>query len=72
VACTFEAFNGVAADGVKRVGVIDAEDRLMPIADVRRNAFYAEAPRDRIKAIAALGENGEVIWQSAPAPLPDE
>ncbi|MGH3063135.1 MAG: hypothetical protein ACRDMK_02250 [Gaiellaceae bacterium] len=66
---TFEAFNGVAADGVKRVGVIDAQDRLMPMADVRRNAFYAEAPGDRIKA---LDENGEVIWQSAPVPLPDE
>ena len=69
---TFEAFNGVAADGVKRVGVIDGQDRLMPMADVRRNAFYAEAPDDSIKAIVALDENGEVIWQSAPVPLPDE
>jgi hypothetical protein len=69
---TFEAFNGLAADGVKRVGVIDAQDRLMPIADVQRNAFYADAPGDRFKAIVALDENDEVIWQSAPVPLPDE
>ena len=69
---TFEAFHGLAADGVKSVGVIDAQDRLVPMADVRSNAFYADAPSDRIKAIVALDENGEVIWRSAPVPLPDE
>ena len=69
---TFEGFNGLAADGVKRVGVIDAQDRLMPMADVRGNAFYADPPADRIKAIVALDEKGEVIWQSAPVQLPDE
>jgi hypothetical protein len=69
---TFEAFNGIAADGVKRVGVIDAQDRLVPMADVMGNAFSADAPSDRIKAIVALDEKGEVIWQSAPVPLPDE
>lgn len=69
---TFEGFNGLAADGVKRVGVIDEQDRLVPMADVRGNAFYADAPGDRIKAIVALDENGEVIWRSDPVPLPDE
>ena len=69
---TFEAFNGLAADGVKTVGVIDAQDRLVPMAEVRGNAFSADAPGDRIKAIVALDEKGEVIWQSASVPLPDE
>ena len=69
---TFEAFNGLAADGVKTVGVIDAQGRLVPMAEVRGNAFSADAPGDRIKAIVALDEKGEVIWQSAPVPLPDE
>ena len=69
---TFEAFHGVAADGVKRVGVIDAQDRLVPMAAVRGNAFSADAPSDRVKAVVALDENGEVIWRSAPPQLPDE
>jgi hypothetical protein len=69
---TFEAFNGVAADGVKRVGVIDAQDRLVPMAAVRGNAFSADAPSDGVKAVVALDEKGEVIWRSAPVQLPDE
>lgn len=69
---TFEAFDGLAADGVKRVGVIDAQDRLVPLADVRGNAFHADPPGDRIKTIVAFDEDDEVIWQSAPVPLPDE
>ena len=69
---TFEGFTGLAADGVQRVGVIDAQDRLVPMADVRGNAFYADPPVDRVKAVVALDEDGEVIWQSAPVPLPDE
>jgi hypothetical protein len=52
--------------------VIDAQDRLVPMADVMGNAFSADPPSDRIKAIVALDEKGEVIWQSAPVPLPDE
>jgi hypothetical protein len=52
--------------------VIDAQDRLVPMTDVWGNAFYGDAPGDRIKAIVALDESGEVIWQSAPVPLPDE
>ena len=69
---TFESFQGVAADGVKRVAVIDDEDRLVPMAEVANNAFFAAAPSDRIKAIAALSEGGAVIWQSAPVQLPVE
>jgi hypothetical protein len=30
---------GFAADGVKRVGVIDVQDRLIPVADVASNIF---------------------------------
>ncbi|HEV2903117.1 MAG TPA: hypothetical protein VGW30_07620 [Gaiellaceae bacterium] len=69
---TYESFHGLAADGVARVGVVDGQERLVPMATVRGNAFYGEAPADRIKAIVALDENGEVIWRSAPVPLPDE
>jgi hypothetical protein len=69
---TFEAFRGLAADGVKRVGVIDAQDRLVPMAAVRRNAFSADAPSDRVKAVVALDEKGDIIWRSAPPQLPDE
>ena len=69
---TFESFTGLAADGVTRVGVITELDRLVPLAAVRGNAFYADALSRRIKAIVALDEKGEVIWQSAPVPLPDE
>jgi hypothetical protein len=68
----YESFHGLAADGISKVGVIDAQDRLVPMADVERNAFYASAPEGRVKSIVALDEAGEVIWRSPPRPPPDE
>ncbi len=52
--------------------MIDAQDRLVPMAAVRGNAFYADPPSDRVKAVVALDEKDEVIWRSAPPQLPDE
>jgi hypothetical protein len=68
----YESFVGLAADGVAKVGVIDEQDRLVPMADVAGNAFYAEAPEGRVKSVVALDEAGEVIWKSPPRTPPDE
>jgi hypothetical protein len=68
----YQSFHGLAADGVHSVGVIDARDRLVPMARVQGNAFWADPPADRVKAIVALDGDGDVIWRSAPAPVPDE
>jgi hypothetical protein len=68
----YQSFHGLAADGVHGVGVIDARDRLVPMARVQGNAFWADPPVDRVKAVVALDADGEVIWRSAPIPMPDE
>ena len=68
----YESFIGLAADGVAKVGVIDEQDRLVPMADVDGNAFYADAPEGRVKSVVALDEAGEVIWKSPPRTPPDE
>jgi hypothetical protein len=68
----YESFVGLAADGVAKVGVIDEQDRLVPMADVDGNAFYGDAPDGRVKSVVALDEAGEVIWKSPPRPPPDE
>jgi hypothetical protein len=68
----YEAISGFAADGVKRVAVIDEQDRVVPIAEVVGNVFYGDVRSDRVKTLAALDAAGEVIWRSAPVPLPDE
>jgi hypothetical protein len=68
----YESFLGLAADGVSKVGVIDEQDRLVPMADVEGNAFSADAPEGRVKSVVALDEAGEVIWRSPPRPPPDE
>jgi hypothetical protein len=68
----YESFVGLAADGVAKVGVIDEQDRLVPMADVDGNAFYADAPDGRVKSIVALDEAGDVIWRSPPRTPPDE
>ena len=68
----YESFLGLAADGVAKVGVIDEQDRLVPMADVDGNAFYADAPEGRVKSVVALDEAGEVIWNSPPRTPPDE
>jgi hypothetical protein len=68
----YQSFHGLAADGIHSVGVIDARDRLVPMARVQGNAFWANPPGDQVKAVVALDDDGEVIWRSAPVPLPDE
>ena len=68
----YESFLGLAADGVAKVGVIDEQDRLVPMADVDGNAFYADAPEGRVKSVVALDEAGDVIWRSPPRTPPDE
>jgi hypothetical protein len=67
----YQSFYGLAADGVHSVGVIDARDRLVRMARVQGNAFWAD-PVDQVKAVVALDADGDVIWRSAPAPPPDE
>jgi hypothetical protein len=69
---TYDTISGFAADGVKRIAVIDAQDRVVPTADVVGNIFYSVGPSDRVKGIAALDEAGEVIWRSAAIQPPDE
>jgi hypothetical protein len=69
---TYDTIAGFAADGVQRIAVIDVQDRVVPIADVVGNIFFSEGPDDRVKAIAALDEAGEVIWRSAAIQPPDE
>jgi hypothetical protein len=68
----YHSFQGFAADGVKRVAIIDARDRVVPVADVVGNVFYAARTPDRAKAVAALDEAGEVIWRGGAVQLPDE
>jgi hypothetical protein len=68
----YESFLGLAADGISKVGVIDEQDRLVPMADVDGNAFSADAPEGRVKSIVALDEAGEVIWKSPPRTPSDE
>jgi hypothetical protein len=68
----YESFLGLAADGISKVGVIDEQDRLVPMADVDGNAFSGDAPEGRVKSIVALDEAGEVIWRSPPRTPPDE
>jgi hypothetical protein len=63
---------GFAADGVKRIAVIDAQDRVVPIAEVVGNTFYSNGQGEQVKALAALGEADEVIWRTAPIEPPDE
>jgi hypothetical protein len=69
---SYDSFQGVAADGVASVGVVDARDRVVPMAQVRRNAFFADRPTDRVKAVVALDADGEVIWRSPPVEWPEE
>lgn len=69
---TYDTISGFAADGVKRIAVIDGQDRVVPMADVVGNIFFSVGPDDRVKGIAALDEAGEVIWRSAAIQPPDE
>jgi hypothetical protein len=66
------AVAGFAADGIKRIAVIDAQDRVVPIAEVVDNTFYSDGQGDQVKALVALDEADEVIWRLAAPELPDE
>jgi hypothetical protein len=68
----YDSFRGLAADGVSQVGVVDGRDRLVPLARVERNAFFAEPPKDRVKAVVAYDAEGELIWRSPPVEWPEE
>jgi hypothetical protein len=68
----YDTISGFAADGVKRIAVVDAQGRVVPMADVVGNIFYSEGPSDRVTGLAALDEAGEVIWRSAAIQPPDE
>lgn len=69
---TYERFEGFAADGVKRIGVIDAEDRLIQVAGVADNVFFTPVPPENIKRIVGLDAAGEVVWRGPEIPLPEE
>ena len=66
----YESFQGLAADGVARVGVVDARDRDVPLARVQHNAFWAQTPSDRVKGVVAFDGEGKVIWRSPPVEWP--
>lgn len=68
----YEAFAGFAADGVKRIGVLDANGRLVEVARVAKNTFLADEPPQGVKRLAALDAAGEVIWRGDEVPQPDE
>jgi hypothetical protein len=65
-------FAGFAADAVKRVGIIDKNDRVIPVADVVDNVYYAPTPPTGAKRMVALDEDGKVIWRSAGVQRPVE
>ena len=68
----YERFVGFAADGVKRIGIIDAEDRLIQVTGVVENTFFTPGPLSGVKRLAALDATGEIIWRGDEVPLPDE
>jgi hypothetical protein len=69
---TYERFEGFAADGVTRIGVINARDRLVQVAGVTDNVFLTPVPPENIKRIVALDAAGEIVWRGPEVPLPEE
>ena len=66
------SFAGFAADGVKRVAIVDGDDRVIPVTNVVDNTFFTPTPPQDVKTIAALDADGKVIWRGAGVPPPDE
>lgn len=64
---SYTSFGGFAADGVRRIGVIDSGGRVVEVTDVRDNVFYAPDPPEDVKAVVALDEKREVIWRGLEA-----
>ena len=65
-------FAGFAADAVHRVGIIDKNDRVIPVAEVVDNVYYAPKPPPGAKRMVALDAEGKVIWRSAGVQRPEE
>jgi hypothetical protein len=69
---SYQRFAGFAADAVKRIGVIDAQNRLIQVTGVVDNVFFTPEPPEEIKRVVALDATGEIIWRGPEVPLPDE
>jgi hypothetical protein len=66
------SFAGFAADGVNRVAIVDAADRVIPVTNVVDNVFFTPTPPQDVKTVAALDAEGKVIWRGAGVPPPVE
>lgn len=66
------SFAGFAADGVKRVAIVDGDDHVIPVTNVVDNVFFTPVPPQDVKTLAALDAEGKVIWRGAGVPPPDE
>jgi hypothetical protein len=65
----YTSLAGFAADGVTRIAVVDTNNGLVPVADVLNNVYYSkELPKDGVNGLAALDEDGKVVWRSVAAP----
>ena len=69
---TYDTFGGFAADGIKQIAIVDADDRMVRVADVVQNVFYAATPPTEVKQVVGLDEAGEVIWRGPVRQIPDE
>lgn len=65
------SFAGFAADGVKRVAIVDGDDSVIPVTNVVDNVFFTPTPPQEVKTVAALDAEGKVIWRGAGVPPPD-
>jgi hypothetical protein len=60
---------GIAADGVKRIAVIDADNRVVPAVDVVDNVYFTRSlPKGDFHGLAALDADDKVVWRDPPAP----
>jgi hypothetical protein len=61
--------SGIAADGVKQVAVIDADNRVVPATDVVDNVYFTkDLPKGDFFGLAALDRDGRIVWRSSPVP----
>lgn len=66
------SFAGFSANGVNRVAIVDADDRVIPVTNVVDNVFFTPTPPQDVKTVAALDAEGKVIWRGAGVPPPAE
>ena len=58
---------GIAADGVEKIAVIDADNRVVPAADVVDNVYFTRTlPKGDFFGLAALDRDGDIVWRSSP------